>query len=130
MNPKLKKKRKGADQRKINNNIKNYLKTNYYKLLLIHIIITNMLTRFVRRPLFQKINTIKRFNSNINSDINNSNINSDINNSNTNLLQEVKEIKVNVDHTNYFLSRIYLVSCLTGGMALGEIVGTLLGFFK
>jgi hypothetical protein len=78
-----------------------------------------MLTRFVRRPLINKIN--KRFNSNINSDINNSN---------TNLLQEVKEIKVNVDHTNYFLSRIYLVSCLTGGMALGEIVGTLLGFFK
>jgi len=77
-----------------------------------------MLTRFVRRPLFQKINTIKRFNSDIN------------NSSNTNLLQEVKEIKVNVDHTNYFLSRIYLVSCLTGGMALGEIVGTLLGFFK
>ena len=80
-----------------------------------------MLTRFIRRPLFQKINIIKRFNS----DINNSN-----NSNNINLLQEVKEIKVNVDHTNYFLSRIYLVSCLTGGMALGEIVGTLLGFFK
>ena len=41
-----------------------------------------MLTRFVRRPLINKIN--KRFNSNINSDINNSN---------TNLLQEVKEIE-------------------------------------
>ncbi len=74
-----------------------------------------MLTRFIRRPIFQKINTIKRFNSDIN---------------NTNLLQEVKEIKVNVDHTNYFLSRIYIVSCLTGGMALGEIVGTLSSFFK
>jgi hypothetical protein len=74
-----------------------------------------MLTRFIRRPLFNKIDIVKRFNST---------------NTNTNLLQEVKEIKVNVDHTNYFLSRIYLVSCLTGGMALGEIVGTLLGFFK
>ncbi len=74
-----------------------------------------MLTRFIRRPIFQKINTIKRFNSDIN---------------NTNLLQEVKEIKVNVDHTNYFLSRIYLVSCLTGGMALGELVGTIAGFYK
>jgi hypothetical protein len=73
-----------------------------------------MLTRFVRRPLFQKIN--KRFNSNINI--------------NTNLLQEVKEIKVNVDNTNYFLSRIYIVSCLTGGLALGEVVGALLSFFK
>jgi hypothetical protein len=72
-----------------------------------------MLTRFIRRPLFNKIDIVKRFNST---------------NTNTNLLQEVKEIKVNVDHTNYFLSRIYLVSCLTGGMALGEIVGTLLGF--
>ncbi len=74
-----------------------------------------MLTRFVRKPIFQKINTIKRFNSDIN---------------NTNLLQEVKAIKVNVDHTNYFLSRIYLVSCLTGGMALGELVGTIAGFYK
>lgn len=74
-----------------------------------------MLTRFIRRPLINKINVNKCFNSTT---------------TNTNLLQEVKEIKVNVDHTNYILSRIYLVSCLTGGLALGEIVGTLLAFLK
>lgn len=71
-----------------------------------------MLTRIIRQPFARRFITTS----------NNTNTNTNINNA---LLQEVKEIKVHIEYGNKYLSRIYLATCLLGGMALGDIVGTI-----